>query len=176
MRTRHGYLADYLGKKIYYNGEEAILDSISISHVSLFIKEHSPVVAFINECFIVVPSIDHADSLKSYLKQKFWRAYWRILLYRKHPKKIKGESYTPQILKFEIISLYLFILFGIFAFFIPYAVYLSSIFLVILIILTLPLSFKNFRKDKAIGLMTPFISVTRTIVFSLGLIYGVLRL
>jgi cellulose synthase/poly-beta-1,6-N-acetylglucosamine synthase-like glycosyltransferase len=36
----------------------------------------------------------HVDSLGRYWKQKLSRGFWRVLLYRKHPEKMKGDSYT----------------------------------------------------------------------------------
>ncbi len=118
---------------------------------------------------------NHVDSLQAYLKQKFWRAYWRVLLYRKHPGKIKNESYTPQNLKLQIILFYLFVLSLLFSPFIPFVFYLSMLFLILLIVLTLPLSYKIFRKDRKLGLFSPFLLILRTFVFSVGLIIGVLR-
>lgn len=119
---------------------------------------------------------NHLDSLGAYLRQKFWRAYWRVLLYRKHPSKIKSETYTPQILKFQIFTFYLFILSAVFSVLIPPAIYFVAFFLAMLILSTLPFSYKNLKKDKIVGLSTPVISISRTIVFSLGLIYGVVKL
>ena len=118
----------------------------------------------------------HVSSLSAYLKKKFWRAYWRVLLYRKHPKKIAKESYTPQTLKFQILSFYFFILLAILSLFLPFAMYFSAFFLLLLFSLTLPLSFKNFKKDRTIGLLTPFISILRTTAFAFGLVYGVIKL
>ena len=119
---------------------------------------------------------EHPDSLSKYLKQKFWRAYWRVLLYKKHPKKIGRESYTPQRLKLQIISCYLFIL-GLVLFpIISFAPYLSLLSLSLLIVLTLPLSYKIFRKEKILGLVSPFLLILRTFVFSMGLITGVLKI
>ncbi|MEE9323673.1 MAG: glycosyltransferase [Candidatus Aenigmarchaeota archaeon] len=119
---------------------------------------------------------NHVDSLWEYLRQKLWRAYWRVLLYRKHPGKITGESYTPQILKSQIFFFYLCVLSAVFYVSIPYAIYLSLFSLILWVLSTLPLSYKNFKKDSIIGLSTPFISILRTIVFGLGLIYGVIRI
>lgn len=119
---------------------------------------------------------NHIDSLIGYLKQKFWRAYWRVLLYRKHPNKIKSESYTPQILKLQILSLYFSLLFLAFSLLITPFIFVALSSFSLLILFTLPLSYKNFKSDRQVGLLTPFISIARTIVFSLGLIYGVMRL
>ncbi len=118
----------------------------------------------------------HADTLRAYLKQKFWRAYWRVLLYRKHPGKITSESYTPQTLKFQILAFYLLLLSVVFSVPIPNVLYLSLSFLILLFLSTLPLSYKNFKKDRSVGVITPFVLTMRTVVFALGLIYGVIRI
>ncbi|UCC91435.1 MAG: glycosyltransferase [Candidatus Aenigmatarchaeota archaeon] len=128
----------------------------------------------LNEMAIVYHN--HVNSLGDYLKQKFWRAYWRILLYRKHPEKITSESYTPQSLKSQIIVFYLFALSVVFSASLPYVFYISLLLLILLILSTIPLSYKNFSKDKAVGVSTPFVLIMRTVVFSLGLIYGVIRI
>lgn len=119
---------------------------------------------------------NHAASLEAYLKQKFWRAYWRVLLYKKHPSKIKGESYTPQTLKLEIALFSLFGLGLLLSFFFPVMLYFSLASLIMLVITALPLSYKNFRKEKTIGVITPVMSLLRAMVFCFGLAYGVLRL
>jgi len=61
MRTKQSYFADYLGKKIHYDGVEAILDSVSLSHLGLYVDSHTPKVAMIDECDIIVPGIEYAD-------------------------------------------------------------------------------------------------------------------
>lgn len=45
----------------------------------------------------------HPDSLKRYLRTKFFRAYWRAMVYRRHPAKLFADSYTPQLLKLQIV-------------------------------------------------------------------------
>ena len=37
---------------------------------------------------------EHPSSFKKYLKQKFYRAYWRVVMYKKHPDKMPKDSYT----------------------------------------------------------------------------------
>jgi len=36
----------------------------------------------------------HPERLWQFLGQQFWRAYWRIKLYRKHPHMMRGDRYT----------------------------------------------------------------------------------
>jgi cellulose synthase/poly-beta-1,6-N-acetylglucosamine synthase-like glycosyltransferase len=118
----------------------------------------------------------HVDSLYAYLKQKFWRAYWRVKLYRKHPDKMIVESYTPQTLKLQIASLFSFTFFFILSFAFYPSIYISFFSLILLFLLTLPLAIKNFKVDKPVALITPFVSISRTLAFALGLFYGMVRL
>lgn len=118
----------------------------------------------------------HPDSLFKYLKQKFWRSYWRVFLYRKHPKKIKTESYTPQTLKLQISLFYAFMLLLILSVYWTSFVIYSLIFFVLLVISTLPFACRVFRKDKAVGFSSPVFLILRTVVFSFGLLYGLVKL
>lgn len=118
----------------------------------------------------------HPSNLGKYLKQKFWRAYWRILLYKKHPGKIKSESYTPQTLKLQIGILYLFFLFLIGSLFSRFYLNVSALLILVLFLSTIGLSYKNLKKDILVGLYSPVIVVLRTVSFGLGLLYGFLRL
>lgn len=36
----------------------------------------------------------HPDSLARFLRQQFWRGFWRMKLYLEHPKMIKGDDYS----------------------------------------------------------------------------------
>ncbi|MCD6590358.1 MAG: glycosyltransferase [Candidatus Aenigmarchaeota archaeon] len=118
----------------------------------------------------------HPNSLLSYLKQKFWRAYWRVLLYKKHPDKLVRESYTPQTLKFQIAFLFLFLLTSFLSLLSLAFLSLCLAFLMLLFICTLPLSIKNFKRDKSVGFATPVILVLRACAFAFGLVCGAVRL
>jgi glycosyltransferase involved in cell wall biosynthesis len=52
----------------------------------------------------------HPDRLMFYLKSKFSRGYWRMRLCRKHPKKMLNDSYVPQSLKLQVLSIPVFFL------------------------------------------------------------------
>jgi glycosyltransferase involved in cell wall biosynthesis len=120
----------------------------------------------------------HPDSLAKYAKQKFGRALWRVPLYKKHMKKAAGESYTPQSLKVET---GLFLMFAISLAAWPIWAgrappgFSPEIFLGAIVLLSLPFAAKNFRKDKPAGLVTPFMVVVRSAVFSAGLLWGMLK-
>ena len=44
----------------------------------------------------VVSHLRHPDSLRRYIRQKFWRGYWRMIVYRRHPGKMVKDTYTPR--------------------------------------------------------------------------------
>jgi glycosyltransferase involved in cell wall biosynthesis len=117
----------------------------------------------------------HPDSITKYMKQKFWRAYWRNLLYKKHPRKAASESYTPQMLKFQIVLTYLFPI-SVIAYMAGFGIILPVSIAVIMLITAIPLLLKNLKKDFSVGVATPPIVILRAISFSLGLIYGFFRL
>lgn len=43
----------------------------------------------------------HPEKIGRYLRTKFLRAYWRAMVYRRHPAKLLADSYTPQLLKLQ---------------------------------------------------------------------------
>lgn len=115
---------------------------------------------------------NHPSTLTDYLRVKFWRAYWRILLYKKHKKKAVRESYTPQELKIQIGLFYLFFISLVLLIFLDAFILLAMISYILLLISTLPFSIKVFKKDKPVGMASPIIVQLRSIVFGLGLLEG----
>ncbi len=43
----------------------------------------------------------HPASLKKYLRVKYWRGYWRMVVYKRYPDKLAKDTYTPQTLKLQ---------------------------------------------------------------------------
>jgi cellulose synthase/poly-beta-1,6-N-acetylglucosamine synthase-like glycosyltransferase len=114
----------------------------------------------------------HPDTIWRYLKQKFWRGYWRVLLYKKHINKLMKHSYTPNTIYLHIcltgitlLSLFLTIL--------GLTHYLTTFLLIMLTFaFTLPLSIKIFKKDKTVGIISPFLLILRNIAIGLGILKG----
>ncbi|MDP2666545.1 MAG: glycosyltransferase [Candidatus Diapherotrites archaeon] len=44
----------------------------------------------------------HPDTVERYIHVKHVRAYWRMRMYLKHPRKAVQDSYTPTMLKFNV--------------------------------------------------------------------------
>jgi hypothetical protein len=44
----------------------------------------------------------HPDTARRYVQRKFWRGYWRAILYSRYPKRAVDDSWTPQLLKVQV--------------------------------------------------------------------------
>lgn len=113
----------------------------------------------------------HPASLGHYLRQKYSRAYWRTLLYRRHPKKMASESYTPQLLKVQLGLFPLVVLF-LLASLLGAVPTLGWIALVLYLIAIAPETARNVQKDVSVGIASLGILPLRSAVFALGLAAG----
>src|SRR3989338_202880 len=117
----------------------------------------------------------HPTSAWHYFKVKFWRAYWRVRMYKKHKRKIVQDSYTSQNVKLQIGLFYVFLI-GLAGLFFTQ----KALIVVALTALAWFLSITKFwayalGKDPLVGLITPLFLAIRTLVFGVGFAYGVLR-
>ena len=118
----------------------------------------------------------HPTSFWKYLKTKFFRAFYRVKLYRLHKAKIVKDSYTPQHLKLQIGLFYLFLAGVASSWLWPSGLTLALPWAALLGVLALALPSISFmlKKDFAVGLISPIIFLSRTIVFGLGFAGGLL--
>ena len=116
----------------------------------------------------------HHEKLMKYLQTKFFRAYWRVLIYSRHKDKMINDSYTPQILKFQIIftALTLLSLVGVGLKIVP--LWLFATFLAVLGALFVPFVLFAVSHDTKVAALAVPILFMRNIVFGLGLIMGLL--
>ncbi len=117
----------------------------------------------------------HPSSLKQYLRVKFFRAYWRTKVYKRHKAKMAKDSYTSQMVKLQTVLFYLLVLAGLGS---PFSVFSSAAFAGIfaaLVLTTVPFAAWAWKKDKMVTLMFPFVGLLRTVVFGFGLAAGTLR-
>jgi len=119
----------------------------------------------------------HPESLMYFLKQKFWRVYWRYLMYGKHKDKMLGDSYTPitSIISMgvQVISVGLIFLFVLLSFFVMIPIQFLLLFLLFVIIIpNINFSFWVWRRDRTVAFISPIIYFLRNIAFTLGAIAG----
>lgn len=115
----------------------------------------------------------HPSKLSHYLKTKFYRGYWRVRLYKKHPKKIVKDSYTPQSLKFQVLSIPLIFFFGILSVF--NKLWIFPLFAILVSFLLFSIQFlKLFQKRKFLrNISIPVVLFLRAASLFFGMISGV---
>lgn len=118
----------------------------------------------------------HPDSLKKYLRNQYWRAYWRVLMYKKFPKKILGESYTGKEIPMASAFMLLFLLALFLSAFQGYFIYVSL--LCLLLFYSVYYRFFRFlmREEKMQVLYALIILPIRTVTCFLGFLYGLAKI
>ncbi len=117
----------------------------------------------------------HIDTFVKYLKLKFWRGFWRMIVYSRYPDKAVKDSYTPAVIKVQTMLMALSLPLLFLSLFVPYLLYLALLSWCTIIILAFHFSFKTFKKDKIVGLISPGVVLLRSLVFATGSLWGLVR-
>jgi len=117
----------------------------------------------------------HPDTLWKYLRVKFWRGYWRMVVYRRYPEKAVKDSYTPGVIKIQTLLMALSLSLFFLSWLIPGLLYLGLLFCLIVFLSSFPFSLKIYRKDRYVGLASPVLVCLRALVFSVGSLLGLAR-
>ncbi len=120
----------------------------------------------------IVYHLNHPDTIKRYIRLKFWRGYWRMVVYKKFPDKMLKDTYTPQTLKLQILLLFLLLAVIPFAIVFPKGIWLPVITTISFCILSLPFCMLAIKKDPIIGIFTPFFLSIRAGSLGFGMLYG----
>ncbi|MEZ4870304.1 MAG: glycosyltransferase [Caldilineaceae bacterium] len=115
----------------------------------------------------------HSASWWSYGKTKFSRAYWRTIVYKRYPAKAIKDSYTPQILKLQILLAPLCLMGLILALagWPGIGIGLCAPFL----LTTVPMSKFALRRNWTLVIWTPWGLWVRSVVFALGVAWAIVR-
>ncbi len=124
----------------------------------------------------VVWHADHPDTLTRYMKLKFWRGYWRMVVYGRHRGKMMSDSYTPQTLKLQILLALLslagaggMIVFpGFMATFLLFC-------LALFFLSTLSFMATTIRRDPLVGILSPFFLYLRALSLGFGALHRILE-
>ena len=117
----------------------------------------------------------HPNTLRRYLRQKYWRAYWRNLIYRRHFSKIWRDSYTPNTLKIQT---------GLAVIFPPSLAaltvsspvsYLPAVVLLGILALTVPFTLWTSKRSVSIAAGAPLILLLRSFALGMGAMHGFVR-
>lgn len=114
----------------------------------------------------------HYESFFKFIRFKYKRAYWTIWLYRQYPNRLIKDPLTPKSRKSMMLFMVLVVLSFILGIWWKWALYVALVSAGILILSTLPLSFRILKKDLIVGLMTPLFLLTRTASYICGFTKG----
>lgn len=124
----------------------------------------------------VVYHLGHPDSLTKYAKLKFWRGYWRMVVYKRYPTKMLKDSYTPQTLKLQIVFFYLSLMSLIFVGIYPALMLYPLIFGIISFgVVSLPFTIWALMVNPLIGILSPFFLILRAASLGLGMVWSVVK-
>lgn len=118
----------------------------------------------------VVFHLRHPDTLPRYLRQKFWRGYWRMVVYRRFPGKMVKDSYTPQALKFQVLALAGAGLLAPAGLLFPPALGAAALSLLLFFASTVPFARFAARRDAAVAALSPFLLALRAGAIGLGVL------
>lgn len=121
----------------------------------------------------IVYHLNHPDSIRKYARLKFWRGYWRMVVYKKYPDKMFKDSYTPQTLKLQILFSFLFLACLPLWFLTHFMLYPLVVSFVFFILFMLPFAMVAVKHDMAIAVLSPFFLFLRSVSLGLGIIWGV---
>ncbi len=118
----------------------------------------------------------HPSTLKKYLRTQFWRAYWRVLMYKRFPNKILGESYTGKEIPLASFFLSVSLLTLLLSIFETGLVYVSLTSLVLFYFVYYRLLRALFKAERLQFLFALGFLPLRTAVCFIGFAYGMLKL
>jgi glycosyltransferase involved in cell wall biosynthesis len=123
----------------------------------------------------VVYHLNHPDSIKKYVKLKYWRGYWRMIVYKKYPDKMLKDSYTPQILKLQILLMMIFLIsLPLVVFFGNPMLYPLMVSIFLFILVAFPFIKLSLQKGMKFAFLSPFFLAVRAASLGLGVIFGML--
>ncbi len=118
----------------------------------------------------------HPNSLKKYLKQKFWRAFWKVSLYSKHKKKFLEDTYTPRTLFYQVLFTSLFLLFLYLGLFFKEFLFIAVVSFFLILLFNSSLFGFLWKKEKKIALSAVLIIFLRNLVALVGIGVGIVHL
>jgi GT2 family glycosyltransferase len=117
----------------------------------------------------------HPSTWRTYFFQKIKRGYWRMLAYRQHPSKAVNDSYTPQLLKVQIVLMYLILgLSGLVLAFHP-LIWSVLIALIVLCLSAIPFVKRAGGQDHALMIPALFFVALRALAFAIGIVGGLFK-
>jgi len=114
----------------------------------------------------------HPARWRAYLRLKARRGYWRMMVYRLHPGKALHDSYTPQLLKAQVILVYGCLALGAGALVRPALGWAAGAALGALGLSALPFARLAAHRDAGVAVWAPLFVWARAGAFAVGVLAG----
>jgi glycosyltransferase involved in cell wall biosynthesis len=119
----------------------------------------------------------HPEKIDHFIKQQFWRAYWRVLMYKKHPKKMwKSDPYSGLDVLASTSTLGMFFVFLFASLLVQELLYVSLVLLVLFFIFNFKMLVYMAKRELKMILAAPIMLMLRTMSWGLGFVYGQIKL
>lgn len=116
----------------------------------------------------------HADSLLKYLRRKFYVGFWRVVRYRRYPRRMIRDSHTPQTLKIQVGLAVLLAISLVSTVFWRGSLVGVMVLLCLFFLSELPFCLKALKKDLGVGLISPALLFLRATALGFGFVAGFL--
>lgn len=116
----------------------------------------------------------HPATLKGYLVRKARYGFWRGLLYLRHPEKRRGDTHTDPVLKWQFLLLTGTLLLAAGGLIWPPLLAAAGGTLLAFFLSTLPFARWAWRRDRAVALAWPWVTLLRGLFQGTGLAVGLL--
>lgn len=117
----------------------------------------------------------HADTLRRYFHKKVQNGYWTAQVVRRFPSHSADDSYTPSLMKWQLVLMGLAGLSSPIVLFNRWAMLLPILFLALFWLTTLPFIGKTWPKDRAVTVVAPLLLVVRAVALGIGYAWGTFR-
>jgi cellulose synthase/poly-beta-1,6-N-acetylglucosamine synthase-like glycosyltransferase len=116
----------------------------------------------------------HPNTWSAYIRRKIKFAYWRMIAYRLHPGKAVRDSYTPQLLKWQIFLIYLIIILLTLGVIFPPIIWGVAAVFMCLCITAIPFIRRVIYQDNTLGAAALFFIIVRALALAIGVTGGMM--
>jgi GT2 family glycosyltransferase/uncharacterized membrane protein YbhN (UPF0104 family) len=118
----------------------------------------------------------HPEQLGNYLWRKLRFGYYRALLYRRYPARVRNDGYTPRLMPLQILLAGIVMATGILGFWSAAARTLAAAAALLSLLVSLPLARRAWSSDRRLAMATPILLLLRSCAQGLGLLAGLAQL
>jgi lipopolysaccharide/colanic/teichoic acid biosynthesis glycosyltransferase/glycosyltransferase involved in cell wall biosynthesis len=117
----------------------------------------------------------HSATLASYLRKKFFIAYWKAQVVRRFPERGWRDSHTPQIMKVQMGLMALVLVSLVSLLLTLWSAVPLALLVAAFLLTTVRFTVKAWRKDRNVALVAPLLLAGRALALGFGYVWGTAR-